>query len=164
MREQRTNADDDDPRPPPPGSPAAALVRGIGRFFGARGYGLLTEFPLANGRRADLIGLDPGGAVAIVEIKSSPADLRADGKWPDYLDFCDAFYFGVGLRFPLALLPARAGIIVADAYDGALVRPAPEHRLAPARRKALTLRFARIASARLTALTQPSSFRSARPD
>src|SRR3546814_5087076 len=30
----------------------------------------------------------------------SLADLRADGKWPDYVGYCDAFYFAVPPGFP----------------------------------------------------------------
>jgi hypothetical protein len=37
---------------------------------------------------------------------------------------------------------------VADAFGGAVLRPSPETALAPARRKALTLAFARLAAMR----------------
>ena len=36
----------------------------------------LVEFPLANGRRADVLALGRTGDLVIVEIKSSVADLR----------------------------------------------------------------------------------------
>jgi hypothetical protein len=103
----------------------------------------------------DIAGLDRRGAVLVVEIKSSLADYRADGKWPEYLAYCDAFYFAVGSDFPVTVLPAEVGIIVADAYQGAVVRPSPMAPMKPARRKALTLRFARTAAARLQGLLDP---------
>jgi hypothetical protein len=44
--------------------------------------------------------------------------------------------------------PAEAGFILSDAYGAEIVSPSPEHRLAAAARKALTLRFARLAAGR----------------
>jgi len=134
---------------------AAGLARGVSRLLDSMGCAVLTEFPLGNGRRVDIAGLDRRGAFLVVEIKSSLADYRADGKWPEYLAFCDAFYFAVGSEFPLTVLPADVGIIVADAYQGAVVRPSPMAPMKPARRKALTLRFARTAAARLQGLLDP---------
>lgn len=134
---------------------AAGLARGVSRLLDSMGCTVLTEFPLGNGRRVDIAGLDRRGAFLVVEIKSSLADYRADGKWPEYLAFCDAFYFAVGSEFPLTVLPADVGIIVADAYQGAVVRPSPVAPMKPARRKALTLRFARTAAMRLQGLLDP---------
>jgi hypothetical protein len=149
--------------PPPAGADkataelpgAAGLSRGVSRLLDSMDYRVLTEFPLGNHRRVDIAGLDRRGAVLVVEIKSSLADYRADGKWPEYLAYCDAFYFAVGSEFPVAVLPAEVGIIVADAYQGAVVRPSPMAPMKPARRKALTLRFARTAAARLQGLLDP---------
>ena len=110
----------------------------------------LTEFTLRSGRRADVIALDEAGDIAIVEVKTSPADLRADGKWPEYLAFCDRFYFAVPADFPREALPADGcGLMVADAYAAEVLRPAPREPLHASRRKALTLRFARVAGQRL---------------
>ena len=117
--------------------------------------------PLPNGRRADLMAIDDKGALTIVEIKVSKADLLGDGKWLDYLDYCDRFFWAVpptlaaiceGERF----LPGEAGLIVADRYDAAIVREAAHRPLAPARRKAEVLRFARRAARRLSAQIDPS--------
>jgi hypothetical protein len=113
------------------------------------GYAALAEFDLPSGRRADLLGLGRDGELVVVEVKSCAADYRADSKWPEYRDWADRLYFAVDERFPCALLPEDVGLIVADAFGGAIVRPAPVHRLAPARRKALTLRAARTALFRL---------------
>lgn len=134
---------------------AAALARGVCRAFMERGAATLTEFTLASGRRADVIALEPDGRVTIVEIKTSPADFRSDGKWPDYLDYCDLFYFAVPEGFPHDLLPPDHGLIVADAYEALVLRPSDECAIKPARRRALTLRFARTAAQRLTRLSDP---------
>ena len=132
---------------------AAEICRGTLRLLGHLGYYGLTEMSLANNRRADIAAMGPGGDIWMIEIKSSIADFKSDNKWREYMDYCDRLTFAVGSDFPQELIPAEAGLIVADAFYGAVIREAPETRLAPARRKAVTLRFARLAAARLTALT-----------
>lgn len=131
------------------------LARGVCRALAARGLATLSEFTLKTGRRADVIALDPGGAVVIVEVKSSRTDFLSDGKWQEYLDFCDRFYFAVPAGFPQDLLPQDCGLMVADCYDATILREAPESRLAAARRRAVILRFAQVASQRLLRLTDP---------
>ena len=132
---------------------AALITRGVCRYFDTLNYACLTEFTLRNGRRADVIALGPDGELVIVEVKSSLADYRADGKWPEYLDFCQRFFFAVAPDFPLAVLPPETGLLVADGYGAAERRPSPTAPLAPARRKAVTLKFARLAAQRLHSLT-----------
>ncbi|MGH6904593.1 MAG: MmcB family DNA repair protein, partial [Geminicoccaceae bacterium] len=78
-----------------------------------------------------------------------------DRKWYRYLDYCDRFYFAVASDFPRHLLPADAGLIVADRFGGEIVRGAPIRALAPARRKAMLIRFGRAAASRLRALLDP---------
>ncbi len=117
----------------------------------------LEEFTLTTGRRVDLIALAPKGDIWVVECKSSRADFRADGKWPDYLDWCDRYFWAVDADFPQTLLPDSTGLIVADAYGAELLRMGAEARLAAARRKALTLRVARAAMGRLQALRDPTA-------
>jgi hypothetical protein len=134
---------------------AVLLARGVSRWLFDLGHEALSEFRLSNGRRSDVIGLDKAGRFVIVEIKTSLADLRADNKWPDYLDHCDAFYFAVPEHFPRELLPDEHGILVADSYGAAVLREAPEAKMNAARRAAQTRRFARAAGARLRALTDP---------
>ena len=130
---------------------AAAVARGICRLFAHNDIWCLTEMPLRNGRRADLMGIDPKGRVVIVEIKVSRADLLGDNKWPDYLDHCDRYYWGLPPsldRAPLEgenFMPESCGVIVADAYDGEILRPAPTHPLAAARRKVEVELLARTA-------------------
>lgn len=123
-----------------------ALTRGVARLMAQMGLAVIPEFKLPNGRRADLCGLCPKGEVVIVEVKSCRADLAADGKWAEYRDYCDRFYFGVSEVFPFELIPEEEGLIVADAFGGAVVREAETRKLAGARRKATTLRFARQAA------------------
>lgn len=130
---------------------ARDLARGVARLLADLGAASIPEFTLKSGRRADVIALDPKGRVTIVEIKSSRADFRADGKWRGYLEFCDAFYFAVPKGFPLEILPPDTGLILADSWGGHVLRPADPGSLNAARRKALTLKFARTAASRLTA-------------
>ena len=127
----------------------ASLARGICRMLAERGYAPLCELTLGNGRRADIAALGPKGEILIVETKSGIEDFAVDLKWPDYLDYCDAFYFGVTVDFPQVLIPESAGLIVADGFGGAILREGPRFLLPPARRKATTLAFARLAAARL---------------
>jgi hypothetical protein len=143
---------------PPDGrqSPAAAAVqRGVRRLFAQLDHVSLAELTLASGRRADVIALARDGRVTIVEIKSSVADFRSDRKWPDYRDYCDLFFFAIPPALPADLIPPSAGLIVADSFGGAVLRTPEAHPLAAARRKAVTLRFARCAALTLHALADP---------
>ncbi|MCP5366362.1 MAG: MmcB family DNA repair protein [Hyphomicrobiales bacterium] len=133
------------------------VTRGVCRLLRDLGYSPLTEFPLKNKRRVDVIGLNRGGRFLVAEVKSSPEDLRADGKWRDYLDFCDEFYFAVPDGFPLDLLPGEGcGILVADAFQGAVLRPAPVRAMNGTRRKTQILRYARRAANRLHGVYDPA--------
>lgn len=143
-----------------PGSPAGAgdtvaagIRRGAARQLIDADQAVLAELPLGNGRRADLVAIDRTAAITIVEVKSGRADFVADRKWQDYLGFCDRFYFAVGRDFPADLLPQSEGLIVADRFAGEIIREAPSRPLGAARRKAMLLRFARLAATRLRAFT-----------
>ena len=133
------------------------LARGVGRALAQRGYASLTEVSLANGRRADVMGLGRAGELVIVEGKSSLQDFRSDGKWPEYREFCDRFYFAVAEDFPRDAIPEDCGLIVADGFGAAVLREAPLVALAAARRKAVTLRFALAGSERLRRLLDPAA-------
>ena len=133
-------------------SAAAALARGTARLLRSLGFCTVGELPLASGRRADLVALSADGEIVIVEIKSSAADFRADRKWLEYRRHCDRLFFATALGVPLEIFPADAGLIVADGFGAAIEREAPEHRLAPATRRSMTLRFARAAALRLELL------------
>ena len=130
---------------------AHAVARGICRLFARNDVWCLAEMPLRNGRRADLMGIDARGQVVIVEIKTARADLLGDAKWPDYLEFCDRFYWGMPPELDRTCLegpefrPDCCGVIMADEYDAEIVRPAPSRPLAAARRKVEVERLARAA-------------------
>lgn len=128
----------------------AMLARGVTRVLADHGLASVLEVPLANGRRADVMGLTPHGEIWIVETKSCLQDFAGDAKWPDYVDYCDRFFFGVTEAFPQHLIPSDVGLIVADAFGGAILRDCESRRLAGARRRAVTLLFARLAAQRLT--------------
>ena len=128
---------------------ALAITRGVCRHLVDRGYEPLTEFKLRGRRRVDVAALNDRGRFIVIEVKSSVPDFRADRKWPEYLPHCDAFYFAVNENFPLDLLPDDCGILVADAFDAALIREAPDAGMNATRRKHQTLQFARAAAARL---------------
>jgi hypothetical protein len=142
---------------------AGDVVRGVSRLFIRAGLAPLAEVPLGGGRRADIMGLDAQGRFTIVEVKVSLADLRGDRKWPEYLDYCDRFFWAVPMGFPLGLFetdgfaPARTGLLVADRYDAEELRPAPWVPMNAARRKAETLRFARRAAGRVAGLLDPDA-------
>ena len=125
------------------------------RLLGAHGLAVVGEVALANGRRADVAGVGRSGEIWIVEIKSCLEDFRADQKWPQYRAFCDRLFFAVAPGFPLDVLPQDAGLIVADRYGGEILRVAPEHKLAGARRKAMTLGLLRAAAFRLQGAIDP---------
>lgn len=134
---------------------ATLLARGVGRLMADMGYGSLTEFTLPSGRRLDLLGLAADGTLWAVEIKTSVQDFRSDRKWPDYLDYCDRFSFAVPEGFPLDRLPEECGLLIADGFQAAELRPPPHRPLHAARRKAMTLKFALCAASRLRGFTDP---------
>ena len=141
----------------PPPAASGLLARGICRALEQLGYASLLEFPLANGRRADILALGKTGDLMIIEIKSSVADFRADRKWAFYREFADRLYFAVPNEFPSLLIPEECGLIVADAFGAAVLRHGALTALAPARRRALTLRFALAAAARLHRQLDPEA-------
>lgn len=140
---------------------AQAVARGICRLFARNDIWCLPEMPLRSNRRADLMGIDAKGHLVIVEIKVSRADLLGDAKWPDYLDHCDRFYWGLAAHLDRACMetsafqPERCGLIVADGYDAEILRPAPTVPLNAARRKAEVERLARAALRRQQGLVDP---------
>ena len=135
------------------------IARGVRRLLRARGFASVTELSLTDGRRADIAAINADGEVLIVEIKSSPADFRADGKWRDYAACCDRLYFAISEHTPADLMPPEAGLIVADLYGAEVVRQAELKRMAPASRRAILLRFALAAADRLHRLADPAASR-----
>ncbi len=143
--------------------PAAALdvARGLCRMLIAAGQVAMAEVPLPNGRRADLLAIDAQGFITIFEIKVSRADLLGDRKWPDYLPWCDRFAWAISAEIDPALLdaperqPDRCGLVVADRYEAQWLRAPAEERMAPPRRKAETLRLARLSLRRAMVAADP---------
>ena len=112
-----------------------AVTRGAARLMVDLGYAPLLEVGLPNGRRADVMALGPRGDIVICEVKSGVEDYRVDRKWGEP-------------EFPSDILPEEPGLIVADGFGGAVLREAPASPLAPARRKALIVAFARLGAMR----------------
>lgn len=142
----------------------AALVRRAAALLCVRcGWSPVHEVPLPNGRRADILALRPDGGFACIEVKSGLRDFQVDAKWPEYRDYSDALYFAVDADFPRGVLPESCGLMVAhDRAEADIVREAPAHPLAPARRRALLHRFAAIAACRLVAYEDPDGMASVR--
>lgn len=134
---------------------ALAVQRGAGRLLRQHGFAVLAEFTLPSGRRADLMAIKADGTIWIVEIKSSLEDFRVDQKWPEYRDYCDEFFFAIPAQMDAEIIPIDAGLMRADAYGAEIMRQCASPTLAGARRKALTLLFARVAAQRLHGLWDP---------
>jgi hypothetical protein len=138
---------------------ALAVARGTRRLLRRLDYSTITELPLLTGRRADIVALSMDATIIIVEIKSSVADFRADTKWREYRAHCDKFYFAIPESVPVDIMPEDAGLILADSYAADILRQAPEHRVAPATRRAVLMRFAHAAAHRLHRLSDPGGWR-----
>jgi hypothetical protein len=135
---------------------ALAIRRGTLRLLAQMDCFALPEVSLASGRRADLMAVDPSGLILIIEIKSSRQDFLTDKKWPDYGSYCDRFYFATSPDVDPELFPEECGLIVADAFGGAVMRACPRtDRLAAARRKAILILLSRLGAARLSGLEDP---------
>lgn len=135
---------------------AAAIRRAAALLCLRLNWSPLHEMPLPNGRRADIMALRPDGGFACIEVKSGARDFLVDMKWPEYRDYADALYFAVDLDFPQELLPLDAGLIVTADLGADVLRAAPEHPMAPSRRRALLQRFAGLAAGRLAAREDPT--------
>lgn len=131
------------------------VARGVSRLLLERGLSPLLEFTLPSGRRLDVAAIADNGDITAVEIKISLADLRADEKWPEYLHYCDRYYFAVPEGFPMEALPSAQGLIVADRFGAAIIREAQYTPIAAARRKSLLIRFARTAAERFARAADP---------
>ena len=135
---------------------AAAVRRATARLCLHLGWAPLHEVSLPNGRRADILALRADGGFACIEIKSGERDFLVDTKWPEYRDYADALYFAVDADFPTPLLPTDTGLIVAWEMGAEILREAPPHPIAPARRRSLLHRYATLGAMRLAALDDPA--------
>ncbi len=134
------------------------LARGVCRALAAEhDFATAEEVTLATGLRVDVMAIGPKGEIWVVECKSSRADFTSDAKWHGYLDWADRFFWAVGPEFPTDLLPSDTGLILADGFGAEIVRIGPETKLAGARRKAVTLRFARHTARRAHAARDPDA-------
>lgn len=136
-------------------APGQRLARGVCRHLLSLDFVCVEELVPAPGLRVDVMALGPKGEVWVVECKSSRADFQADRKWQGYLDWCDRFFWAVDAAFPTDLLPDGTGLIIADDYDGEVIRMPAEARLAAPRRKAVVQTFARVAAMRLQTARDP---------
>jgi hypothetical protein len=134
---------------------ALLVARGTRRLLRRLNFSTVTELPLLSGRRADIVALASDATIFIVEIKSSVADFRADTKWRDYRAHCDRLFFAIPETVSIEIMPEDAGLILADAFGAEILRPAPEHRIAAATRRAMLIRFAQAAAHRLHHLSDP---------
>lgn len=131
------------------------LARGVIRLMNDMGFEALTEIRLNPSRRVDVMAVNAKGVIAVIEVKTSLNDFRADRKWPEYLDFCDHFYFAVPEDFPADHLPAEHGLIIADRFSGVVERPSPYQKMNGTRRRSITLKFGRVAASRLKGYEDP---------
>lgn len=137
-------------------TPGQLLARGVCRHLRrAYDFTCVEEMTLKSRLRVDVMAMGPKGEIWVVECKSGLADYRADSKWQGYLEFCDRYFWAVDGDFPTEILPEETGLIIADSYDAEILRMPAEHKLAGARRKALTLRVARTAMTRLQGFRDP---------
>jgi hypothetical protein len=139
---------------------AEDVARGVTRLLWYRGIACQREVTLADGHRADLLGVGREGSIWCIEIKVSAADLRQDGKWQAYRAFCDRFCWAVPERLADQLdrpcyAPRETGLIVADRHEACLLREPAAISLAPARRRAVTLMLARLGAERLIRTSDP---------
>ncbi|MEM1388502.1 MAG: MmcB family DNA repair protein [Pseudomonadota bacterium] len=139
-----------------PLQPGQILARGVCRHLLSHDFVTVEELIPAPGLRVDVFALGPKGEIWVIECKSSRADFQADKKWHNYLEWCDRFFWAVDTAFPVELLPEASGLIVADGYDAEIIRMAPEHKVAAARRKVLTQKFARHAARRWQSARDPA--------
>ncbi len=137
--------------------PGQLLARGVCRHLRQHDFATLEEFVPQRGLRVDVMALGPKGEIWVIECKSSRADFNADAKWQGYLEWSDRYFWAVDALFPTDLLPEGTGLIIADAYDAEILRMGPETKLAAARRKVLTRKFARNAAQRLQAYRDPKT-------
>ncbi len=137
--------------------PGQLLARGVCRHLITYDFVCVEELTPTRGRRVDVMALGPKGEIWVIECKSSRADFMSDGKWADYLDWCDRYFWAVDQDFPVDLLPLDTGLIIADAHDAEIIRMAPEEKLHASRRKVVTQKFARHAARRAHVARDPGA-------
>ena len=109
---------------------ALAIARGTARLLRSLGFSCISELPL-------------------------PAGRRADQKWHEYRAHCDRLFFAFTQDLPCEIFPQDTGLIIADAYGAHMQCEAPEHKIAAATRKQMTVRFGMAAALRINRLVDP---------
>lgn len=137
--------------------PGQLLARGVCRHLRSHDFMTLEEFSPERGKRLDVMALGPRGELWVIECKSSRTDFTSDLKWEGYLEWGDRYFWAVDEAFPTELLPEDTGLIIADGYDAEILRFGPESKLAGARRKVVTQKFARHAAQRLQGFRDPGA-------
>ena len=138
-----------------PFKPGQMIARGVSRHLRQLGLACVEEFVPTRGLRVDVMAIGPKGEIWIIECKSSRADFQSDNKWQGYLEWADRYFWAVDAEFPSEILPDDTGLIIADGYDAEILRYGPENKLPAARRKRLTLDFARTVAERLQIYKDP---------
>lgn len=138
-------------------APGQLLARGVCRHLLTRDFVTVEELVPAPGLRVDVMALGPKGELWIVECKSSRTDFASDRKWQGYLEWCDRFFWAVDDGFPTEILPDETGLMIADGYDAEIVRMPSDRKLAAARRRTLSRKFARHAALRWHAARDPGA-------
>ena len=141
-------------------SPTALKVqRGVMRLLRATyDFCCFAEVPLANGRRADVLGVGPKGEIWIVEIKSLADRLPGRSRSGPTTRISATASISPSRRSSMPRsFPADEGLIVADLHGAAILREAAEHLLAPARRKAMMLKLVRLGADRVHYLMDPQT-------
>ncbi len=100
-----------------------ALKKAAAFYFFRYGFAVTFELGVMpwGSRRADLVATKVSGKIVVCEVKSSLADYRSDGKWKDYLDFCDMFAFVMTPDLYSKLkgeLPKNVGVLCLDPSTG----------------------------------------------
>ncbi|MBY0123298.1 MmcB family DNA repair protein [Bacillus sp. S/N-304-OC-R1] len=58
-----------------------------------RGYTAVGDYPLPNGKKADIFAYNASSELLIIDVKVSQSDIWTDKKWADALAFCHDYYF-----------------------------------------------------------------------
>lgn len=77
---------------------ALQIKQHVSRYFTEKNYAVHFEVGLlsAGTLRADVLAMNMGQRLVIVEVKSSVQDFTTDKKWQQYAKYCDQFYFAMG--------------------------------------------------------------------
>jgi hypothetical protein len=133
---------------------AQALKEASAYAFFRYNYSIAFEVGLQawGSRRADVIGNKINGDLVIIEVKSSVADFRSDGKWHEYLKYADRVYLAFDKATARkirdnpelkARIPDRVGVMILEPYGYMrVIKPAKRVSVDPALRLSILARLA----------------------